>query len=128
VALPILQSDFGTSITDLQTMLDVFHKKYDFFRAEASVSPITPSYLRKMLDSGRMAIVGTGITYNGIVKCGSRIRHWVIIEDIVRVGNSGWVRIYNPFPNREEVYPFDVVLDTSSRSAIGLWVEPTLPS
>jgi hypothetical protein len=126
VALPILQNDLGTCISDLQTMLDVLSKKYEFFRAEMSVSPITPTYLRKMLDSGRMAIVGTGITYNGIVKWGSRIRHWIIIEDIVRVSNSGWVRIYNPFPNREEVYPFDVVFDTSSRSAIGLWVEPTL--
>ncbi|MGZ6316017.1 MAG: SH3 domain-containing protein [Anaerolineales bacterium] len=126
VASPILGNDYGTSITDLQTMLDVFNKKYEFFRAETSVAPITPAYLRKMLDSGRMAIVGTGITYNGIVKWGSRIRHWIIIEDIVRVGNSGWVRIYNPFPDREEVYPFDVVFDTVSRSAIGLWVEPTL--
>ncbi len=126
VASPILGNDYGTSITDLQTMLDVFNKKYEFFRAETSVAPITPAYLRKMLDSGRMAIVGTGITYNGIVKWGSRIRHWIVIEDIVRVGNSGWVRIYNPFPDREEVYPFDVVFDTVSRSAIGLWVAPTL--
>ncbi len=125
-AMPILKNDLGTSITDLQAMLDVFNKKYEFFRAETSVAPITPTYLRKMLDSGRMAIVGTGITYNGVVKWGSHIRHWVVIEDIVRVGNSGWVRIYNPFPNHEEVYPFDVVFDPSSRSAIGLWVEPTL--
>lgn len=127
-ATPILQNDAGTSILDLQAMLDVFGKKYEYFRAEASVAPITPSYVRKMLDTGRMAIVGTGITYNGVVKWGSRIRHWIVIEDILRVGNSGWVRIYNPFQNREEVYSFDVVFDTFSRSAIGLWVEPTLPS
>lgn len=126
-AMPILKNDLGTSITDLQTMLDSLGKKYEFFRAEASVAPITPAYLRQMLDTGRMAIVGTGITYNGVVKYGSRIRHWIVIEDVLRVGNSGWVRIYNPFQNREEVYPFDVVFDTSSRSAIGLWVPPTLP-
>lgn len=127
-AKPILQDDLGTSITDLQVMLDTIGKKYELFRAETSVAPITPSYLRKMLDTGRMAIVGTGITYNGVVKYGSRIRHWIIIEDILRVGSSGWVRIYNPFQDREEVYPFDVVFDTSSRSAIGLWVDPALPS
>ncbi len=126
-ALSMLKSDSGTSIADLQAMLDVFNKTYEFFRAETSVAPMTPSYLRKMLDSGRMAIVGTGITYDGVVKYGSHIRHWIVIEDIVRVGSSGWVRIYNPFPNREEVYPFDVVFDPSSRSAIGLWVLPALP-
>lgn len=126
-AKAILENDDGTSIQDLQTMLDVFQKQYEFFRAEASVLPITPSYVRKMLDTGRMAIIGTGITYNGILKWGSRIRHWVVIEDIIPVGNSGWVRVYNPFSNKEEVYSFDVIFDTNSRSAIGLWVEPTHP-
>ena len=126
-ALPMLKSDVGTSMEDLYTMLDVLDKKYEFFRAETSVAPMTPSYLRKMLDTGRMAIVGTGITYNGVVKYRSGIRHWIVIEDLLRVGNSGWVRIYNPFQNREEVYPFDVVFDPSSRSCIGLWVDPALP-
>jgi hypothetical protein len=127
-AMLILKNDLGTSTFDLQTMLDSLNKKCELFRAEGSVSPLTPTYLRKMLDSGRMAIVGTGITYNGIVKCGSRIRHWIVIEDVVRVGNGGWIRVYNPFPDREEVYPFEAVFDTSSRSAIGLWVEASLPS
>ena len=126
-ARAILEKDEGTSIVDLQAMLDVFGKKNEFFRAEASVMPITPGYIRKMLDSSRMAIIGTGVTYDGVLKWGSRIRHWVVIEDIIMVGNSGWVRVYNPFPNKEEVYPFDVVFDPNSRSAIGLWVEPTHP-
>ncbi len=127
-ASSILKEDVGTSIQDLQTMLDVFGKKYEYFRAEASVMPITPGYVRRMLDSGRMAIVGTGITYTGVVKWNSHIRHWIVIEDILRVGNSGWVRIYNPFSDSEEVYPFNVVFDSVSCSAMGLWVEATLPS
>ncbi len=124
-AKTILETDVGTSIPDLQSMLDAFKKPYDFFRAETSVAPITPRYMRKMLDTGRMAIVGTGITYNGLIKWGSRIRHWIVIEDVLPVANNGWVRIYNPFSDREEVYPFDVVFDPNSRSAIGLWVQPT---
>jgi hypothetical protein len=124
-AKDILEKDRGTSIADLQAMLDIFKKKYEFFRAEASVAPMTPGYMRKMLDTGRMAISGVGITNMGVLKWNSGIRHWVVIEDIVIVGSSGWVRLYNPFPNREEVYPFDVVFDTLSRSGIGLWVEPT---
>jgi hypothetical protein len=50
-----------------------------------------------------------------------------VIEDIIRVGSNGWVRVYNPFSDHEEVYPFDVVFDAVSGSAIGLWVEPTRP-
>jgi hypothetical protein len=126
-AKEILEKDYGTGIPDLQSMLDVLKKRYEFFQAEASVIPATPGYLRKMLDTGRMAIVGVGITNTGQIKWNSRTRHWVVIEDIIRVGNSGWVRLYNPFPNREEVYPFEVVFDPASGSAIGLWVEPTRP-
>jgi hypothetical protein len=92
-------------------MLDMCGRRYEFFRAEGSGSPITPGYLRRMLDSGRMAIVGTGITYNGILRARSNIRHWIVLEDLLRVGNSGWVRVYNPFTNREEVYPFDAAFD-----------------
>ncbi len=67
-AKAILEFDSGTSIQDLESMLDLFNKKYEFFQSEASVIPLTPAYLRKMLDSGRMAIMGTGITYDGLPK------------------------------------------------------------
>ena len=123
----ILLNDTGTTILDLQSMLDLFNKKYEFFQAEASIIPLTPAYLRKMLDTNRMAIMGTGITYNGLLKWSSHVRHWVVIEDFVRVSNSGWVRVYNPFSDREEVYPFTVVFDAASGSAIGLWTDPTRP-
>ncbi len=126
-AKAILLNDSGTSILDLKSMLDVFNKKYEFFQAEASVIPLTPAYLRKMLDTGRMAIMGTGVTYNGLLKWSSHIRHWVVIEDFIRVANSGWVRVYNPFSDREEVYPFTVVFDAASGTAMGLWVDPTRP-
>jgi hypothetical protein len=74
-----------------------------------------------------MALVGTGITYDGKLKWGSHIRHWVVIEDLIRVGNNGWVRVYNPFSDKEEVYPYNVVFDAASGSVIGLLVEPTHP-
>jgi hypothetical protein len=126
-AKPILLNDTGTGIPDLESMLTQFNKKYEFFQSEASVIPLTPAYLRKMLDSGRMAIMGTGITYDGKLKWSSHVRHWVVIEDFIRVANSGWVRVYNPFSDREEVYPFTVVFDSVSGSSIGLWVDPTRP-
>jgi hypothetical protein len=108
-------------------MLDVFKKSYEFFQAEESVIPLTPGYLRKVIDSGRMALVGTGITHDGQLKWDSHIRHWVVIEDIIMVSNSGWVRVYNPYPDKEEVYPYNVVFDATTGTVIGLLVAPTHP-
>jgi hypothetical protein len=123
----ILEVDYGTAIPDLESMLDVVQKKYEYFQAEASIIPLTPAYLRKVLDSGRMALIGTGITYDGKLKWGSRIRHWVVIEDLIRVANNGWVRVYNPFSDKEEVYPYNVVFDAATGTVLGLLVTPTPP-
>ena len=122
-AKSILEGDHGTSIPDLQSLLDLAGLKYEFFRGEASVAPITPGYLRKMLDEGQMAIAGVGITGSGVLKFNSGIRHWVVIEDVIRVQNTGWVRLYNPFPNKEETYPFDQVFGSNAGSGTGLWVK-----
>jgi hypothetical protein len=39
------------------------------------------------------------------------------------MGNGGWVRVYNPFFNQEEVYPYRNLFDTSAASNLGLWVD-----
>jgi hypothetical protein len=122
-AKSILNGDRGTSIPDLQSLLDASGLKHEFFRGEASVAPLTPGYFRKMLDAGKMAIVGVGITHSGILKFNSGIRHWVVIEDVIRVENTGWVRLYNPFGNKEEIYLFDEVFGSNAASGAGLWVE-----
>jgi hypothetical protein len=126
-ARDILANDHGTSIPDLQSMLDALGLKYEFYQAEGSIAPLTATYLRRNLDAGRMAITFTGVTPGGIIRSHSRIRHWIVIEDVLRVGNSAWMRLYNPFTNREEVYPFEQVIDMPSRSSLGLWVEPRRP-
>jgi hypothetical protein len=123
-AQEIIEKDRGTSIPDLQAMLDVSGLKHEFYRSVGSTSPITPTYVRRKLDTGMMAIVFTGVTPYGAVKSRSPIRHWVVVEDILRVAGSGWLRVYNPFTNREEVCRFDEVYDLPSRDSIGLWVEP----
>jgi hypothetical protein len=126
-ARDILAEDRGTSIPDLQSMLDVLGLKYEYYRSVGSTSPVTPTYVRRKLDAGMLAIVFTGVTPYGVVKSRSPIRHWVAVEDIVRVAGSGWLRVYNPFTNREETYRFDEVYDLPSRDSIGLWVEPRRP-
>jgi len=123
----ILVKDQGTSIRDLQIILALFGKEPELFRPEPSVAPITPNYMRKMLGKGKMAIVGVGLTRTGLLNTSSKIRHWVVVEDILLVGRSGWVRLYNPFHNREEVYPFHAIFDSSS-SVTGFWTEPNRTS
>ncbi len=111
----ILAEDRGTSIPDLQSMLDLFGLKHEYYRAVGSTSPITPNYVRRRLDMGMLGIVFTGVTPNGVVNSRSPIRHWVVVEDILRVGSGGWVRLYNPFTNLEETYLFDEVFDLPAR-------------
>jgi hypothetical protein len=122
----ILTNDRGTSIPDLQSMLDAFGLKHEYYRAVGSTSPVTPNYVRRRLDMGMLGIVFTGVTPHGVVSSRSPIRHWVVVEDILRIGSGGWLRIYNPFTNREETYLFDEVFDLPARDSIGLWVEPGL--
>ncbi len=126
-AKQLLAQDRGTTTLDIEEMLRVAGKTYEFWRAEPSIAPVTPDYLRKGLDGGRMALVATGITVTGVVRSKSRIRHWVVIEDILAVANGAWVRVYNPFQDREQVYTLEAVLNTAVSSAIGWWVEPTRP-
>lgn len=125
-AREILSNDRGTSIPDLQSMLDTFGLKHEYYRAVGSTSPVTPNYVRRKLDTGMMGIVFTGVTPYGVVSSRSSIRHWVVVQDILRVGSGGWLRVYNPFTNHEETYLFDEVFDLPSRDSIGLWVEPRL--
>ena len=108
-------------------MLDMFGIKHEYYRAVGSTSPITPNYVRRRLDMGMLGIVFTGVTPYGVVNSRSPIRHWVVVEDILRVGSGGWLRLYNPFTNLEETYLFDEVFDLPARDSIGLWVEPRQP-
>ena len=122
-AKTVLANDRGTVIYDLQNMLSLYNIKSELFRTEPSIAPATPGYLEKMLASGKKAIIGTGINSKGQASFNGNIRHWMVLEEIVRMGNSGWVRVYNPFFNQEEVYPYRNIFDTSTSSNLGLWVD-----
>jgi len=119
----IIDGDRGTIIYDLQEMLELFNVRSEAFQPEPSVAPATPGYLEKMLRSGKKAIIGVGITRQGEAAYNASIRHWLVVSDIVRMGNSGWVRVYNSFFNQEEVYPYQRIFNTGVTTGIGLWVE-----
>jgi hypothetical protein len=122
-AKTVLDSDRGTVIYDLQNMLSLYNIKSELFRPEPSIAPATPEYLQKMFRSGKIAIIGTGITHKGEISMNATIRHWLVITDIVRMGNGGWVRVYNGYFNQEEVYPYRNLFDLGISSSLGLWVD-----
>jgi len=122
-AKTVLEGDRGTVIYDLQNILSLYNIKSEVFRPEPSIAPATPGYIEKMLKSGKKAIVAVGITARGDASITGTIRHWLVLEEIVRMGSGGWVRVYNPFFNREEVYPYRNLFDTSTASNMGLWAD-----
>jgi hypothetical protein len=122
-AKTVLENDRGTVIYDLQSMLSLYNVKSELFRPEPSIAPATPAYLEKMLRSGKKAIISIGLTAKGEASVTGTIRHWLVITDIVRMGNSGWVRTYNSFFNQEEVYPYRNLFETGVSSNLGLWVD-----
>jgi len=119
----LIDKDRGTLIYDLQEMLTLFNVKSETFQPEPSVAPATPEYLEKSLQAGKKAIIGVGLTRKGEAAYNASIRHWLVVSDIVRMGNSGWVRVYNSFFNQEEVYPYQRIFNTGISTGIGLWVD-----
>jgi len=59
-----------------------------------------------------------------------KVGHWVVLDKVNSDGiNRGWVEVYNPFPNKRQVYSFDEFLRSCEAEGMtGLWVSRTLPS
>ncbi len=125
-AQTILSRNRGTTLIDLQSILRLNGPEGEIFQYSSSVAPTAPRRIREMLAAGRMAITGVTISSrSGKLEPRGGVQHWVVLVDIVPVGTSGWVRLYNPFMNREEVYAYDLFLEAFRRFGIGLWVDAT---
>jgi hypothetical protein len=113
-ARDILADDDVTGISDLTSMLAVFglectEHSYD------SINLISP------LKAARgIGISGCAINKQGRLDPNGSIRHWVVIEDCLPVGTSGWIRLYNPMVNKSEVYNFDTYAKTNP--GVILWL------
>jgi hypothetical protein len=115
----------GTTIQELKDMLEVFNIEGDSLKSDYRI-PISPGRLAKRLNAGERLIVGVGIkTNNGelVPKEDQSTRHWVVVEEVLPVANDGWIRLYNPFNNREEVYTYRTFMK-SMGTGVGLWVRP----
>lgn len=109
----------GTGAADLRSILQLFGRVSEMYNS----IPMPAQFIKERLKRGEFAISGCGITASGRIKAESNIRHWVIVEDVLPVGNSGWVRVYNPFQNQEEVYEYNMFM-ASTGTGTGLWIKP----
>ena len=122
----LLTVDTGTGLPDLLSMLAIAGKTGQTFQYSSSISQISPFMLRQTLRNGQKAIIGLGITSKGKVSPAGKIRHWVVLEDVEPVGTGGWVRLYNPFFNQEEVYSYRDFLGSMGNFGIGMWVDHSM--
>ena len=116
----------GTNTLDLRSMLAIFNlpnAEINYKDRDEMLLLISPKRLREKLHNGKMMIAGVGIKSNGRLHPQGNIRHWVVVEDVIPVGNNGWVRLYNPFNNRDEVYPFKLFSVSMGTFGRGLWVD-----
>jgi hypothetical protein len=82
---------------------------------------ISPARMQKMLETHAL-IAGVRITSSGnLYERG--VGHWVVVESVgpFDAGN-GWVSLYNPFPNKLQMYSYAEFI-RSCQSWSGMWVE-----
>ncbi len=121
----------GLGISALEKLMrDVY--KFDTFRFaeplhdEIVGTLVSPGTIGGMLDSGWLLIAGVKIngTTGKLISSG-KIGHWVVLTDVQPFGvDDGQVKIYNPFPNQYETYPYRDFMASMGgwNSLTGLWV------
>jgi hypothetical protein len=117
-----------TGIYDLESILKIYGYPVPLQTyAEGLRDPviaqtlITPGRLAKKLKT-HYAIVGVSIdAATGNLKTFGTA-HWVVVERCIPDGdNHGWVELYNPFPNRTQIYSW--MEFTSSAMLRGAWIQ-----
>jgi hypothetical protein len=70
-----------------------------------------PPSIQKLMEAGPM-IIACGINSSGTImplynpatgKMAGKIRHWVVLLNLLPVGNTALAQVYNPYQNRLEV-------------------------
>ncbi len=125
VADRVLTEHVGTSPYELRGILSMFDITGTTIDSWKSRDQLTPGRLHEMLASGKVAITGVrvGNVKQGRLDPDQPVDHWVVLEDLLPVGTSGWVRLYNPYLNQEEVYPYDTFMTCFWKFPCWTWVD-----
>lgn len=102
----------GTGLEDLDSMLSLFEgyelpalRLSDYFYDDVTkLTLVTPGRMEKLLLYHKVIIsVHIDTRFGNLQRTG--VLHWVVLEQVVPDGiGRGFVRIYNPFPNRRQRY------------------------
>jgi hypothetical protein len=121
-AVYLLEHNIGTwRKPDLYDMLNLYDVAYENLDRHLSCQE-----LEDELHSGKMLIAFVNIDTKGSNSCGGMDQrggeadHWVVVEDAKAVGDGGWIRMYNPYWNREEIYTYEEF--ENAWVNYGLWV------
>jgi hypothetical protein len=123
-AVYLLEHNLGTwRKPDLYDMLDLFDVAYEDLDRHLSCQE-----LEDEIHSGKMLIAFVILDCRGSNSCGGmdqqggEANHWVVVEDAKAVGDGGWIRMYNPYWNQEEIYTYEEF--ENAWVNYGLWVMP----
>jgi len=99
----VTTGDKTTGLYALQTMLDLYgHAWKVHYPLFDAIKPLSVDKFAAILP----AIVGVGITNQGVIKADGYIRHWIVACQVARLGDDDGlpvlVRVYNPYHNRIE--------------------------
>jgi hypothetical protein len=127
------KADRGTSADDLDNLLDLYGIETPCLRFGNGLTDpllerplVTPRRMEKMLETHQLIASVHIDTISGNLR-GSGALHWVVVDRIVADGvNRGFMELYNPAPNRVQLYSWDEFIK-SAGSPYGLWVPRQVP-
>lgn len=111
----------GTGLEDLDSMLSIFQgytlpalRLSDHFCDDVTkLTLVTPGRMEQLLLTHKVIIsVHIDGRFGNLKRSG--ILHWVVLEQVVPDGiGRGYVRIYNPFPNRRQRYIWNEFMESA---------------
>jgi hypothetical protein len=131
----IIPFDIPTGPDVVNNMLKVYGypSKYSTFQQGLTDADtglrLSPGRFQKMLATHYLIAAVRIDAIAGNVGEG-KIGHWVILDKVIPDGiDRGWVEIYNPFPNKRQMYSYDeFIRSCKAEGNTGLWVSRSVPS
>jgi hypothetical protein len=134
-----------TLINDIKSMLKIYYgdaPHVEFKEGLMALSPalklndinsyMTPGRMKRMLEDHYL-IAHVGLREGRLcTKAGGAntyVGHWILVDKIEPEGvDRGWVEVYNPYPNKRQMYSYTEFKKFCANQYNGLWVKRERPS